>query len=112
MKGVLGMTLLVAIWCAIAVLWVATSAPPAMGTEDLGEPDLLRAACASIAMEAASQGVTLNHCRQTAPPDLSADGRSATVHLSVFVKEAGNRRTADVFLHKSLWHEGGFVLTN
>lgn len=109
MRGIVAVPL---IWLAVLVIWYFTTASSVGAVEDLGEPDVLRAACASISMEATAQGVTLAHCRQTAPADFAPDGRSVTVHLSVFVKEAGTRRTADVFLHKSLWHENGFVLTN
>jgi len=109
MKGIAAVAL---IWIAVFIFWALTTSLPASAVEDLGEPDILKAACASLAQNALTQGVTLTHCRQTAPADLSLDGRSAVAHLSVFVKEAGFRRTADVYLTKSLWHQDGFNLTN
>lgn len=110
--GLLGIVLILAIWVAIALAWALTVAPDiATGTDDLGEPDLLRAACASITFDAKAQGVELTHCRQTAPPDLSPDGRMAVVHLSVNVV-GYKRRGADVYLTKGLWHRDNLVLTS
>jgi len=108
-KLVAGLAIITA---ALALWLLAIAVNTAAGTEDLGEPNLLIAACTSLSSNALSQSVTLTNCRQTAPPESADYGRTAVVHVKVYVKECPCWRTADVFLTKSLWQNNGFRLTD